>query len=462
MVFPCAEGRAHAAGWQEFQMKTRLNKTTCAMLVAGTLTLSVVPVLSVRGVLTPDWLSFPSALAGPKSDHGHDHDDDHKPAKSAVNPATKPTNAHDHEDEGLVHMTPAQAASHGVEAEEVGPGVLSHALTAPGVIAPDSDRIGRIAARVVGTVAVLNKRLGDRVERGEIVAELDSREVAEARSEYFAALTNLDLQKTLFSREQELWNRKVSAEQQYLRARNTLREVELRVDLAVKKLAALGLVAPDAAAARMSGAAAAEALQRYPLRAPISGRVVERRVDLGAPVGGEGHEKELYVIADLSKVWVDLAIPADDLPRIHEGQEVRINVQNGKQDSMPNDAASAGKVIFVSPMLSPDTRSARVIAELDNAAMRWRPGAFVTARVTVGEEPVTLRIPRGAVQRINGQPAVFVETPEGFRVREVGLGKEDSAFVAVTSGLKPGERVAARNAFLLKAELGKAEAEHAH
>lgn len=423
-------------------MKRRLLLASGAIVAAGALALTSPGILPQAGRIASAW-------AGP----GHDHGPAPKPgADKGQKAGDKHQVGHDHDDEGLVHMTPAEAAAHGVEVAVAAPGVLTMALTAPGTIAPDSDRIARIAARVVGTVAVLNKRLGDAVSKDEIIAELDSREVAEARSEYFAALTNLELQKTLFAREQELWNRRVSAEQQYLRARNKLREVELRVELAAQKLTALGLSPGDVAASRTAGAS--QSFQRYPLRSPISGRVVERRVDLGAPVGGEGQEKELYVIADLSKVWVDLAIPADELSRIHEGQEVRVATQDG--------AASKGRVIFVSPMLTPETRSARVIAELDNDGLRWRPGGFVTARVTVGEEHVGLRIPRAATQTINGRPAVFVQTPEGFRIRNVVLGRDDGVHVAVTSGLAAGERVAARNAFLLKAELGKAEAEHAH
>lgn len=412
------------------------------------------------GVSTMRWPSgavFSSAaLAGPG--HGHDHAEPGKAAAAVKSDKATPvasSEGHDHNeaDEGLVRMTEAQIAENRIGVAVAGPGVLTQTLTAPGIIAPDSDRIARIAARVVGTVAVLNRRLGDVVEKGEIVAELDSREVAEARSEHFAALSNLELQKTLFSREEALWSRRVSAEQQFLRARNTLREVELRVELAVQKLAALGLSAGDAAAPR-DGVSPGEALQRYPLRSPIRGRVLERRVDPGAPVGGDGQEKEIYVIADLSKVWADLSVPADELSQIHEGQAVRILMKDG--------APAQGRIIFVSPVLGAETRAARVIAGFDNDPLRLRPGGHVTARIITGEVPVALRIPRDALQTVNSRPAVFVRTTDGFRLRPVSTGKDDGVDVAVTSGLSAGDVVASGNSFLLKAELGKAEAEHVH
>ena len=115
-------------------------------------------------------------------------------------------------------------------------------------------------------------------------------------------------------------------------------------------------------------------LRRQELRAPISGRVAERRVDLGALVGREGQESELYVIADLSEVWADLAISPADLGGIQEGQEISIVA------GATGERAQAA-IRFVSPMLDKDTRAARVIAAVPNPAGIWRPGSFITADI---------------------------------------------------------------------------------
>lgn len=368
--------------------------------------------------------------------------------------------------EGHVGMTSEQIEAAKIVVEPVAAGTLARRLVVPGLVTPDSDRVARVAAKVIGTVAEMRKRLGDTVEKGEIVATLDSREVADAKSEYFAATVNLDLQKTLFEREQQLWDKRISAEQQYLRARNTFTEAQLRVELASQKLQALGLTEGEIAAldrrtsaVRTASASAAapvstSGMQRYALRAPLAGRVVERKVDLGAPVGGEGQEKELYVIADLSSVWIELSVPTGDLPTIREGQEVAISSGSG--------APSKGRIVFVSPILNQETRSARVIASVENKDLAWRPGSYVTAQVTVAEETVDLRLPRAALQTIAGEQVVFVRNDAGFEKREVALGKTDDASAEVVFGLDPGDRVAVANSFLLKAELGKAEAEHAH
>lgn len=379
------------------------------------------------------------------------------PGNSAVKPAAS-KQGHDrtegrHDDgkeapEGVIKMRPEQIEAAKIEVAPVGKGVLTQRLTVPGTIGPDTNRIARIAAKVVGTVSELKKQLGDTVSKGEVVAILESREVAEAKSEYISAKVNFDLQSTLFEREQALFEKKIKAENQFLRARMTFAEAQLRFDLARQKLSALNV--DETGLSRQS-----TGLQRYEIRTPIAGRVVERLVDLGAPVGGEGQAKELYVIADLSSVWIELTISTVDLNQIKEGQNLRISAAGAGK-------SSEGQVVFISPMLNQETRSARVIASVDNKDLTWRPGSYVSAQILVDEQPVDLRLPRKALQTIGGKQVVFVRTPEGFEKREVALGKSDEEGIEVVFGLDPGETVAVTNTFVLKAELGKAEAEHAH
>lgn len=371
--------------------------------------------------------------------------------------------------EGHVVMTPEQITAAKVGVESVAGGTLARKLTVPGTVTTDADRVARIAGKVVGTVAEMRKRLGEPVARGEVVAVLDSREVAEARSELFAATTNLDLQQTLFERERTLWDKRISAEQQFLRARQTFTEAHLRVELASQKLQALGFPEGDVAelarrfspvqtASTGSGAPArrtVSGLQKHEIRSPIAGRIIERRVDLGAPIGGESEEKELYVVADLSHVWIDLSVPSGDLGAIREGQAIAISTGDGSEPH-------PGKIVFVSPVLNQETRSARVVASVENKDMTWRPGSYVTAQVTVSEEPVDMKVPRTALQAIAGEQVVFVRNDKGFEKREVVLGKSDDSSVEIVFGLDPGETIAATNSFVLKAELGKAEAEHVH
>jgi cobalt-zinc-cadmium efflux system membrane fusion protein len=359
---------------------------------------------------------------------------------------------HAHGREGAITLTAAQVARAKIELAAVENCTITQRLTVPGTITLDADRTGRVAAKVVGTVAELRKRLRDPVIKNEVVAVLESREVADARSDYIVAAFHFDLQKTLFEREQQLYEKKISSETQFLRTRNTFLEAELRVNIARQKLVALGLGETEIASLSTHQTAN---LRQIELRAPVAGQIVERRVDLGAPVGREGQENEIYVIADLSSLWVELTVPTADLATISDGQPVTITTG-------PNGPSADAKIIFVSPLLHTETRSARVIAAMDNTSMRWRPGIFVTAHIATAEQQVDLCVARSALQTMDGEQVLFVRTKEGFEKREVVVGRGDDVRVEIVFGLDPGEVIAVSKTFVLKAELGKGEAGHDH
>jgi membrane fusion protein, heavy metal efflux system len=350
--------------------------------------------------------------------------------------------------EGLVKLSTEQIAALRIKVAPVGPGNLLRTVRVPGNVMMDPDRIGHVPAKVIGTVVELRKRLGDVVQKGEVVAYLESREVADAKSEFLTAGANLELQTTLFERERSLFEKKISAEQQFLRAENAFSLSKLRHDLARQKLSALDV--DEAEIAELPKQPVAN-LRRYALRSPIAGRVIDRRVDLGAPVGGDQQEKEIYVVADLSSVWVELVASAPDLALLKEGDDITI------EDS--TRAKATGKTIFISPMVSKETRTTRVIVSLDNADGRWRPGTFVGASIPVDRRSVPLLLPRNALQTIDGKLTAFVQVPEGFEARAVQAGAMTEDAVEVVGGLKPGEIVAVLNTFVLKSDLGKAKAD---
>jgi cobalt-zinc-cadmium efflux system membrane fusion protein len=355
-------------------------------------------------------------------------------------------------EKGVIKLTADQIAKARIELAAVTGCTITQQITVPGVIAPDSERIGRVAAKVIGTVLELRKRLGDPVSKDEVVAVLESREVADARSDYLTAVFRLTLQKTLFEREQVLFEKKISAEQQFLRTQNAFLEAELRASIARQKLVALGLSETDIAGLSTHQTTG---LRHIEIRAPIGGQVVERRVDLGAPVGREGQENEIYVIADLSSVWIELSVPTSELANIAVGQPVTITTGRVTSETQ-------AKITFISPLLNMDTRTARVIAAMENVAMAWRPGLFVTAQITTAEQPVDMCVPRAALQTLEGEQILFVRTEEGFEKREVVAGRGDESRVEIVFGLEPDEMIATTRTFVLKAELGKSEAGDDH
>ncbi len=325
-------------------------------------------------------------------------------------------------DSGVVKLAPDQISAAGIDVAEVGKGAVARRIVVPGTITIHADRIARISVKLSATVAELRKKIGDSVARDEVLAVLESREVADAKSDYLAARLTNELQQDLF---------------------------KMKLDITRQKLIALGVDDQEIAGLPTL---AERLLPRQDVRSPIAGRVVERKVDLGTAVGRDNLETELFVVADLDRVWVDLAVSPTDLPSIKEGQAVVIASR-----SVPQKAE--GRVIFISPLLDKETRTARVVAEIDNADGRWRPGSFVSATLATDERPAAIVVPVAAVQSIGGEKVVFRRTPEGFQMRPIVTGRSDERWTEVTGGLQAGEPIAVSNTFLLKSELMKGAGE---
>ncbi|SFJ42582.1 efflux RND transporter periplasmic adaptor subunit [Bradyrhizobium sp. cf659] len=332
-----------------------------------------------------------------------------------------------------------------IELREAGPAPIARRLTVPGTIVPDAGRVAHVSVKLSGTVAELRKNIGDDVVKDEILGVLESREVADAKSEYLSARLSNELQQDLTARDKSLWEGRAVPEQQYIKSRNAAAQTEMRFGIARQKLMALGVTDSEIAGLPQ---APDGTLRSQNIRAPISGRVAERKVESGTAVGRDSLETELFVLVDLSRVWVELAVSSTDLPLVKEGQSVDIALRGLLE-------TGAGKIVFVSPLLDKETRSARVVASLPNPDGRWRPGSFVTAGIAVERRDVAVAVPFSAVQTVDGRKAVFVRTKDGFEKRNVVPGRRDGNVIEIVSGLSAGETVASSNTFSLKAELSK-------
>jgi cobalt-zinc-cadmium efflux system membrane fusion protein len=361
--------------------------------------------------------------------------------KEAPQPETKAASASRKQ---TVAMTDERIRLARIELAKAEPGDIAKRLTVPGTILPDADRVAHVAVKLAGTVAELRKNIGDDVVKGEVLAVLESREVADAKSEYLAARLNNELQQDLANRDKTLWEGRAIPEQQHIKSRNAAAQSAMRFDIARQKLMALGVEEKEISEIPR---AAEGSLRQQNIRAPISGRLVERKVELGTAVGRDSLETELFVIVDLSKVWVELSVSSADLALVREKQSVDIAARGGQ--------AGKAQIVFVSPLLDKETRAARVVAALENPDRAWRPGTFITAAIAVARKQATVVIPTASIQTMDGRKAVFVRTADGFEKRDVNLGERDGGLVEVLSGLSAGETIATTNTFPLKAELSK-------
>ncbi len=376
-----------------------------------------------------------------KDEHGHDHATEKK-ADSHGHEEGGDEHEHGEEEgheEGAIKLSPEQMTASGVKTVAVRQGSLSDQVNVPGRIVADADRMAQIVPKVSGVVIEAKKNLGDTVKKGEVLALIESREMAEAAAEYQAAQRSAELARTTHNREKSLWEKKVTAEQDYLTAKNDWQEAQIRLDLAKQKMQTLGGTSEKGKPSRY-----------HELQSPLDGLVVEREITLGEFVDTS---HKAFAVADLSVLWVETSIAPDDLSKVKEGQSAVVSGA-GKEGE--------GKLIFVSPVINPDTRSAKAIIELDNSEGTWRSGDYANASIATGAQGEGLIVPQQAVQSIEGKSVVFVKSEKGFEKREVTVGKKSGEHIEVASGLVPGEEVAVGNTFVLKAEAGKSEAEHSH
>lgn len=341
-------------------------------------------------------------------------------------------------EEGVVLMNAKQIETAGVSLAKAESATIGNVIQLPGEVRFNEDLTAHIVPRTPGVAESVSADLGQSVKKGQVLAVISSPALADLRSASLAAQKRLGLAQTTYQREKKLWEDKISAEQDYLQAQTALREAEIEAQTARSKLAALG-------AGEAEGA-----LNRYVLRAPFDGVILEKHIAQGEAVKEDAN---VFLLSDLSSVWVEVVVTPKDLELVRVGESVKIT-------SAANDTSATGKVSYVGNLLGEQTRTAKARVVIANPNMAWRPGLFVNAAMTRGEKKVPVAILADAVQTIDDKPVVFVKVEKGFKVQPVKIGNSDGKLVEIVDGLPAGSQYAASNSFVVKAEQGKGSAGH--
>jgi membrane fusion protein, heavy metal efflux system len=188
-----------------------------------------------------------------------------------------------------------------------------------------------------------------------------------------------------------------------------------------------------------------ESLQPYEVKSLIDGTIIKRDVALGEFVDTS---KTIFIIADLSNVWVDFSVYRHESENLRVGEKVLIR---------PGEDADKieSTISYVSPFGLEDTQTTLARAVVPNDNGQFRPGLFISGDVIIGEAQVPVAVKAGAVQTMEDKPIVFIRTGKGFEMREVTTGERDDERVEIKSGAAAGEKYAAENSFLLKSELAR-------
>lgn len=360
--------------------------------------------------------------AGEEAEHGH--------AETSVK-----------EVEGHLALTAAQAKAAGVIIAIAAPGRIATSVALPGEIRFNEDRTAHVVPRLGGVVEAVHADLGQLVKKGQVLAVIASTDLSEQRSELLSAQRRLSLAHATYEREQALWQEKISAELDYLQARQAWREAEIAVQNAQQKLSALG-----------TASAGKGPLNRYEIRAPFDGMVLEKHIALGEAVKEDAN---IFVISDLTTVWAEIAVPAKDLATVRVAGKAVVKAS-------AFDASAHGTITYVGALLGEQTRTAKARVVLANPDMAWRPGLFVSVEVLAGEVEAPVTVQTTAIQSVEDKPSVFVQVKDGFQATPVTVGNSDGKLTQITGGLAAGTPYAAQGSFTLKSELGKSSAGHEH
>lgn len=346
-------------------------------------------------------------------------------------------------------VPPDLARKMGLETAVCGPGTIVSMLDLPGEIAFNADMVSHVVPRVPGVVLEARKNLGDSVRKGEVLAVIDSRELGEARSRYLVALEREKLARYNFERAERLWEAKTVAEKEFLTAQKAFLEEKIELTTARRKLEALGLSEQE-----LNNLAAGDDrnLTHYTIRAPFDGLVIKKHLSSGEWVK---EDAEIYLIADLSSVWVDIIVYARDLNSVHIGQKAYVKTDGA-------DPEAAGEVSYVGPLVGEDTRTAKARVVMPNPSGKQRPGLFARVELVKETSSLPLVVRNEAIQTLRDKTVVFVCYDDQYEARPVVPGKSDATHTEIVKGLKAGEQYVTRGSYVLKGELGKAGMSHQH
>lgn len=387
-----------------------------------------------------------------KAGEKHAHDDKHEHGAEEEHAHAK-TDAHEHGDkqdaghgeehaEGVIALSAEQTKIAGITLAQAGAEAIGSSLQLPGEIRFNDDKTAHVVPRVAGVAESVVANLGQLVKKGQVLAVLSSPAVSEQRSELLAAQKRLGLARTTYQREKQLWQEKISAEQDYLQAQQALREAEIAAANAQQKLSAIG-----------AGMGSAGSLNRFELRAPFDGVVVEKHLSVGEAVQDS---TAVFTISDLRSVWAEMKVAASDLPFVRVGEKATVH-------ATAFESKATGVVAYVGALIGQETRTAPARITLDNPDGIWRPGLFVNVDLTASVQQVPVAVANDAIQKIDGQQTVvFVPAEGGFKAQSVKLGRADTQHTEVLQGLAAGQSYVMGGSFVLKSELGKASAEHVH
>src|SRR5437870_1335808 len=343
-----------------------------------------------------------------------------------------------------ISLTPEAVERAGIKIAEVKAQSSVSGVTVPGTVMSNAYRDTKVNALVGGIVRQVMVELGAEVRRGAPLAVIFSSELADVQMKYLSKRAMLEADHQKLERTQKLVALGSASRQELEEVTAVHTGHETEVAAAQQRLLLLGL-SPERVA-RLEGAS--QVVSEITVTSPADGLVIARSVNPGQVINAA---QELFVVTDLSTVWIIGDLYERDFSRVRVGSAATITLP-----SMP-DRSVKGRVAYIDPRVDPATRTAKVRVEVPNRGGELRLGMFVTMSIQTGTTERIMVVPRAAVQTIGDRSVVYVPAEgEGkFVERPVKVGPPAGEFVPILNGLKPGDKVVTDGSFYLRAEAAR-------
>lgn len=349
-----------------------------------------------------------------------------------------------HDEGNSVRLSADEMRRAGIKIERLEPGEFAETLAAFGTIGANRNSYARVTSPVAGRLVKIVVDLGAQVSAGEILATLESPELADVRTAYQQGLTELDLARLNLERAQKLSVDASIAQKDVLRIRADYERARAALAAVEAKLTTLGVTATPPAGSPAAFLA---------VMAPLAGTVVERTAVLGEYAQAY---QALFTVADLSTVWVETNLYDRDLADVAAGAPATVTV-----GAYPGQRF-AGKVTYIGNILDKDTRTAVARVEVANGDGRLKPGLFANVEIEKTRRQAALRVPEDALVLLQGQMTAFAAHGDDFEPRPVEIGERNGGMVVIKSGLEAGDQIVVAGAYALKARLLKSQIGDAH
>jgi len=342
-------------------------------------------------------------------------------------------------------------------------------ITTTGQIKADENRVFHINSLVPGRIVKDNVVLGNTIKAGDVLAIVQNLEVAKTFGDYISKAHDNETETKVLKAKLELFQKNMDrlnalnkegivAQKDFITAQNTLKvgqidyqaSQEHAVHIRAEAKALLSAYGVDLDQVEKKGMDIREIKTGSPLVSPRSGVVIEKTVTVGDVVNPS---QPLYVVADLSEVWLDITVYDKDLENIKQGETVHFH-----SDSLPNLKVE-GRITYIQPSAGENTRTFLARASLPNPRAQLKPGMFGQVSIKTAEGKRKPFLPDSAIQKNGADTFVFIdEGSDSFQKRTIQLGERLGDGYLVNDGLKSGERIVHNGSFQLKSELLKAQA----